>query len=168
MPAEQKQLIRASQIAAHKTPSAPESPLLLCYVTDRERRGGVGLRMRTKLEHLLFFPCGKLYSTWVLKIIMADLNFSNNFDTLCIIDKMLLLLKLYFSWLTSPPPLVSQGLLTVQVLLSHSDTPHVVALLLTSDQPDQRPLPENTQHSQEANILSNPKIPASERPQTNA
>jgi len=39
MPAEQKQLIRASQIAAHKTPSAPESPLSLCYVTERERRG---------------------------------------------------------------------------------------------------------------------------------
>jgi len=39
MPTEHKQLIRASQIAAHKTPSAPESPLSLCYVTDLERRG---------------------------------------------------------------------------------------------------------------------------------
>ena len=59
MPAEQKQLIRALQIAAHKTPSAPESPLSLCYVTDRERR--VGLRMRTKLEHLLFRSMWETY-----------------------------------------------------------------------------------------------------------
>jgi len=43
MTAEQKQLIRASQIAAHKTPSAPESPLSLCYVTDRGREGGSGI-----------------------------------------------------------------------------------------------------------------------------
>ena len=49
MPAEQKQLIRASQIAAHKTPSAPESPLSLCYVTDREReeRSGIAHAQKT-------------------------------------------------------------------------------------------------------------------------
>jgi hypothetical protein len=39
MPGEQKRLIHASQFAAHETLSAPESPLSLCYVTDRERRG---------------------------------------------------------------------------------------------------------------------------------
>ena len=61
MPAEQKQLIRASQIAAHKTPSAPESPLSLCYVTDRERRGGVELRMRKILEQLLFRSMWETY-----------------------------------------------------------------------------------------------------------
>jgi hypothetical protein len=32
-PAEQKQLIRASQTAAHKTLSAPESPFYLCNVS---------------------------------------------------------------------------------------------------------------------------------------
>jgi hypothetical protein len=36
-PAEQKQLIRTSQAAAHITPSVPESPFSLCNVTDRER-----------------------------------------------------------------------------------------------------------------------------------
>jgi hypothetical protein len=34
-----QELIPASQIAAHKTLSAPELPLYLCYVTDWERRG---------------------------------------------------------------------------------------------------------------------------------
>jgi hypothetical protein len=36
-PAEKKQLIPASQTAAHKTLSAPEAPFSLCDVTDRER-----------------------------------------------------------------------------------------------------------------------------------
>jgi hypothetical protein len=39
MPVEQKQLIHALQIAAHKTLSAPESPLSLCLRQNRERRG---------------------------------------------------------------------------------------------------------------------------------
>jgi hypothetical protein len=39
-PPEQKQLIHASQTAALKTLSAPESPFSLCNVTDREREGG--------------------------------------------------------------------------------------------------------------------------------
>jgi hypothetical protein len=56
MTVEQKRLIHASQIAAHATLCVPESPLSLCYVTDREKR--VVMRMRTKLEHLLF------RSTW--------------------------------------------------------------------------------------------------------
>jgi hypothetical protein len=43
MPAEQKQLIHALQIAAHKTLSAPE------------------LLMRTKLEHLLFRSMWETY-----------------------------------------------------------------------------------------------------------
>ena len=67
MAVELKQLIHASQIAAHKRLSAPESPLKLCYVTDRERerererRGGVGLRMSRKLEQLLFRSMWELY-----------------------------------------------------------------------------------------------------------
>jgi hypothetical protein len=44
-PADQKQLIHASQTAAHKTLSAPESPFSLHNVTDREGGGEVGLRM---------------------------------------------------------------------------------------------------------------------------
>jgi len=61
MPAEQKQLIRASQIAAHKTPSAPESPLSLCYVTDRERRGEWDCACAQKLEYLLFRSMWETY-----------------------------------------------------------------------------------------------------------
>jgi hypothetical protein len=53
MPVELKQLIHVSQIAAHKTLSVPESPLPLLRHTPREKRG-VGMRMCTKLEHLLF------------------------------------------------------------------------------------------------------------------
>jgi hypothetical protein len=50
MSAEQKQVIHASQTAAHKTLSALESPFSLYNVTDREKdgegEGGVGLCMR--------------------------------------------------------------------------------------------------------------------------
>ena len=60
MPAEQKQLIHASQIAAQKMLSALESPLLLYYITLREKRG-TGLRLGTKLEHLLFDSMWETY-----------------------------------------------------------------------------------------------------------
>jgi len=43
-------------------------------------------------------------------------------------------------------PLVCQGLLTVEASRSHSDTPHSVGHLWTSDEPDHRPLADNTQH----------------------
>jgi hypothetical protein len=51
--------------------------------------------------------------------------------------------------------------------------PHAVGLLWTSDQSDEeRSLPDNTQHVQEADIHApvgfEPTIPASERPQTRA
>jgi hypothetical protein len=49
-------------------------------------------------------------------------------------------------------PPVGQGLLTIEASRSHSDTPHSVGLLWTSDQPTQRPLPDNTQHSQQKDI----------------
>ena len=68
-PAEQKQLIRASQIAAHKTPSAPESPLSLCYVTDRERRGEWDCACANTYS---FVPCGKLTYACVLIAVTAD------------------------------------------------------------------------------------------------
>ena len=43
----------------------------------------------------------------------------------------------------------SQGLLIIKSSRSHSSTPHLVGLLWTSDQPTLRPLPDNTQHSQQ-------------------
>ena len=49
----------------------------------REKRG-VGLRMRTKLEHLLFRSVWETNFCGVLKAVMADWNCSNHFDTLCI------------------------------------------------------------------------------------
>ena len=52
-----------------------------------------------------------------------------------------------FYWHNSP--LVGQGLLIVEASRSHSDTPQKVGLLWTSDHRMQRPLPDNTQHSQE-------------------
>jgi hypothetical protein len=42
-PAEQKQLIHASQIAPHKTLSVLDSPFSLCNVTDREKEVGNGI-----------------------------------------------------------------------------------------------------------------------------
>jgi hypothetical protein len=60
-PAKQKQLIHASQIAAHKTSSAPESPFSLCNVTDREGGVGVGLRMQSELEYLLYRSMWETY-----------------------------------------------------------------------------------------------------------
>ena len=84
MPVEQKQLIRASQIAAHKTPSAPESPLSLCYVTDRERREEWDCACAQNLNTCCFVPCGKLTTACVLIAVMVDWNRSNHFDTTCI------------------------------------------------------------------------------------
>ena len=85
MPAEQKQLIRASQIVAHKTPSAPEPPLSLCYVTDRERRGEWDCACSQNLNTCCFVPCAKLTSACFLIAVMADWNRSNHFDTPCIL-----------------------------------------------------------------------------------
>jgi len=84
MPAEQKQLIRASQIAAHKTPSAPKSPLSYCYVTDRERRGEWDCACAQNLNTCCFVSCGKLSTACVLIVVMAHWNRSNHFDTPCI------------------------------------------------------------------------------------
>ena len=84
MPTEHKQLIRASQIAAHKTHSAPEAPLSLCYVTGRERRGEWDCACAQNLNTYYFVPCGKLTSACVLIAVMADWNCSKHFDTPCI------------------------------------------------------------------------------------
>jgi len=45
---------------------------------------------------------------------------------------------------------VGQDLLIIDNLLSHSDTPHSVGLLWTSDQPDA----DNKQHSQQTDIYA--------------
>jgi hypothetical protein len=68
MPAEQKQLIHASQIAAHKMLSDSVAIISLLLHRPREKRG-VGLRMRTK--HLPFRSVWET-SACVLKAIMAD------------------------------------------------------------------------------------------------
>ena len=50
---------------------------------------------------------------------------------------------------------MGQGLLLFEVARSHSDTPHSVGLLHKSDQArKQRPLLDNTQHSQETDIYA--------------
>jgi hypothetical protein len=68
-------------------------------------------------------------------------------------------------------PLVGQGLLIIEASRSHSDTPHWLGLLWTSNQPDAE-TSDNTQHSQETDnhvpTGFESTIPASERPQTNA
>jgi len=84
MPAEQKQLIHASKIAAHKTHSAPESPLSLCYIRDRERRGEWDCACAQNLNTCCFVSCGKLTNACVFKTVMADWTPSNHFDTPCV------------------------------------------------------------------------------------
>jgi hypothetical protein len=50
-------------------------------------------------------------------------------------------------------PLVGQGLLVIIASRWHSDTPHTVGLIWTSDQPDAETSgPDNAQHSQETDI----------------
>jgi len=67
-----------------KTPSAPESPLSLCYVTNRERRGEWDCACAQNLNTCCFVPCGKLTFACILIAVMADWNRSNHFDTPCI------------------------------------------------------------------------------------
>ena len=72
MPAAQKQLIHASQIAPHKMISAPESPLSLCYVTDREGRGEWDCTCAQNLNTCCFVQCGKLTNACVFKAVMIE------------------------------------------------------------------------------------------------
>jgi hypothetical protein len=46
-------------------------------------------------------------------------------------------------------PQMGQGLLIIEASQSHSDTPHSVGRVIS---PTQRPLPDNTQQSQETHI----------------
>jgi hypothetical protein len=79
-PAEQKQLIRASQISAHKTPSAPEPPLSLCYVTDREREEGSEMAHAHKTwTSAVSFRVGKLTSARILKAVNGRLKLLQSF-----------------------------------------------------------------------------------------
>jgi len=69
-------------------------------------------------------------------------------------------------------PLVGQGLLIIVASRTHSDTPHSVELLCTSDQPNAE-TSVNTKHSQETKRPRppagfEPSIPGSERSQTHA
>ena len=67
--------------------------------------------------------------------------------------------------------LVGQGLLIIEVLRSHTDTPHLVGILWASDQPDA----ETCTRQQTALTRDNhapsgfePAIPTSAQPKTNA
>jgi len=66
--------------------------------------------------------------------------------------------------------LVGLWLLNFEVSRSHSDTPHSVELLWTSDQPSQRPLPDNTNNRHTSTLPAGfePAIPVSQQPQTHA
>jgi hypothetical protein len=68
---------------------------------------------------------------------------------------------------------VGQGLHIVRASRSHSDTPHSVDSFRRVIGPTQRPLPDNTQHSQQTRHTRppagfEPTTPASERPHTHA
>jgi len=56
-------------------------------------------------------------------------------------------ISLFFFWLMAQQSPVGQGLLNIEALRSHPDTPHSVGLLWTKET-----LPENTQLSQETDI----------------
>ena len=82
MPAEQKQLIRASQIAAHKTPSAPGVAIIaLLRHRPRQKRE---LRMRTKLEHALFRSMWETYFCVRFESRNGRLKQLQSFGTPCI------------------------------------------------------------------------------------
>ena len=65
----------------------------------------------------------------------------------------------------------STTFLISEAATSHSDTPHSVGILWTSDRPVAETLPENTQYSRQTSMPPagfEPAIPARERPQTHA
>ena len=49
-------------------------------------------------------------------------------------------------------PLTDHSLLIIEAARPHSDTPHSLGLLWTSDQPDAEPLPDKKQHCRETHI----------------
>jgi len=67
--------------------------------------------------------------------------------------------------------MVGLGVLS-EVPRSHTETPHSVGLLWTSDEPIGRPIHDSAQHSQETESVPpagfEPAIPESERPQSHA
>ena len=78
----------------------------------------------------------------------------------------------YFSLFTiSQQPPVGHGHLIIEGSPSYSDTPQLIRLILTSDQLSQRPLPDNTKHSQQTDINvprwdSNPRSQQASGPRT--
>ena len=55
-------------------------------------------------------------------------------------------------FLMAQQSLVGQGLLIIEASLSHSDTPHSVGLSGRVVSPTEKPLPDNTQHSQQTSM----------------
>jgi hypothetical protein len=90
-------------------------------------------------------------------------------DTKLILTDIVLRPSVCF-WRDSPP--VGQGLLIHEISRSHSDTPHSVGLLWTSDQlVSETSTVLNTQHSTQTSMPSvgnEPTASACERPQTYA
>ena len=60
--------------------------------------------------------------------------------------------NLLISFTMAQEPPVGQGLLIIEDSRSHSDTPHSVGLLWTSNQPDAEASTWHTQHSQQTNV----------------
>jgi hypothetical protein len=79
-PADQKQLLHASQIAALQTLFATESPFPFCNFMDRER-GGNGNVHAIKPWTMLFRSIWKHTCACVCKAVMATWNHSNHFGT---------------------------------------------------------------------------------------
>jgi hypothetical protein len=68
------------------------------------------------------------------------------------IDSLIFCGVSYVYYVMQQQPLMGQGLLIFEASRSHSDTRHSIGLLWTSGGPSQRPLPGNTQHSQERDL----------------
>ena len=62
--------------------------------------------------------------------------------------------KFHFFFFNGSTALVVLSLFNAEVWRSHSDTPHSVGLLWTSNQPDTETSTHNRQHPQEADILA--------------
>jgi len=77
-------------------------------------------------------------------------------------------INFFLPWCKNPP--VGQGLLTIEDSRSHSDTPHLVRFLWTSDQPDaetstwQHTTLTRDRHPFESPAGFEPTFPASKRP----
>ena len=112
--------------------------------------------MFLKLLHFLCIHAG-LFSIFLYNIVLCYARWSLCHVVCCTpgnwndrnMQHAILLSLLCFHGSTA---LVGQGLLIIEISRSHSDTPHWVGLLRTSDRPDAETTPYNTQHPQGRDI----------------